>query len=113
VTSPTRGAVRLANSQRAAVYDHAAAALETAIAEMAFHFVAFAREGADPPRTEGSRVLVGAVTAAFDDVAALSAAQRGGILAPHSYAAFQGCAKEIRAGGANGVAYPSVRHAGG
>jgi len=92
---------------------YTAAALETAIAETVFHFEAFARDSADPPRSEDFRVLVGAIAAAFDDVAALPTAQRGGILAPDSYAASQVYAKEIRAGGANGVAYPSVRHAGG
>jgi len=92
---------------------YAAAALETAIAETAFHFEAFARESADPPRSEDFRVLVGAVSTAFDDVTGLPSAQQRGILAPNSYAASQAYAKEIRASGANGVAYPSVRHAGG
>jgi hypothetical protein len=92
---------------------YAAAALETAIAETVFHFEAFARDSADPPRSEDFRVLVGAVTAAFEDVAALPAAQRVSILDSESYAASQAYAKEIRAAGANGVAYPSVRHAGG
>ena len=92
---------------------YAAAALETAIAETVFHFEAFARDSADPPRSEDFRVLVGAVTAEFEDVAALPAAQRGGILDAESYAASQAYAKGIRTAGANGVAYPSVRHAGG
>jgi hypothetical protein len=92
---------------------YAAAVLETAIAETAFHFEAFARDSADPPRSEDFRVLVGAVTAEFEDVAALPAAQRVGILDPESYAASQAYAQEIRAAGADGVAYPSVRHAGG
>lgn len=92
---------------------YAAAALETAIAETVFHFEAFARDSADPPRSEEFRVLVGAVTAAFKDVAAVPVARRASILAPDSYAASQAYAKEIRASGANGVAYPSVRHAGG
>jgi len=92
---------------------YAAAALETAIAETAFHFEAFARDSADPPRSEDFRVLVGSVTAAFEDVAALPAAQLGSILDPESYAASQAYAQGIRVAGANGVAYPSVRHAGG
>ena len=61
---------------------YAAAALETAIAETVFHFEAFARDSADPPRSEDFRVLVGAVAAEFEDVAALPAAQRVGILDP-------------------------------
>ena len=80
---------------------YAAAALETAIAETAFHFEAFARESADPLRSEDFRVLVGAVSAAFDDVTGLPAAQQRGIPAPNSYAASQAYAKEIRASGAN------------
>ena len=92
---------------------YAAAALETAIVETAFHFEAFARDSADPPRSEDFRVLVGAVTAAFEDADALPAAQRVSILHADSYAASQAYAKEIRAAGANGVVYPSVRHAGG
>ena len=92
---------------------YAAAALETAIAETVFHFEVFARDSADPARSEDFRVLVGAVTAEFEDVAALPAAQRVSVLDAETYAASQTYAKEIRAAGANGVAYPSVRHAGG
>ena len=92
---------------------YASAALQTAIVETVFHFEAFARDSADPPRSEAFRVLVGAVTAAFEDVAALPALRRASILAPDSYAASQAYAKELRASGANGVAYPSVRHGGG
>ena len=43
----------------------------------------------------------------------LPAAQRVSILDPGSYVASQAYAKEVRAAGANGVAYPSVRHEGG
>ena len=78
-----------------------------------FHFEVFARDSADPPRSEDFRILIGAVTAEFEDVAALPAAQRVSILDAGSYAASQAYAKDIRAAGANGVAYPSVRHAGG
>ena len=92
---------------------YVAAALETAIAETVFHFEAFARDSADPPRSEDFRVLVGAVTAEFADVAALPARQRASILDAESYAASQVYAKALRAAGANGVAYPSVRYAGG
>lgn len=92
---------------------YAAAALETAIAETVFHFEGFARDNADPPRSEDFRVLVGAVTAEFEDVAALPAAERGSILDAQSYVASQAYAKELRAAGAHGVAYPSVRQAGG
>ena len=56
---------------------YAAAALETAIVETVFHFEAFARDSADPPRSEDFRVLAGAVTAEFEDVAALPADAAG------------------------------------
>lgn len=92
---------------------YAAAALDTAIRETVFHFETFAHDSADPPRSEDFRVLVGTIAAEFDDAAALPAAQRAGILSAESYAASQAYAKEIRAAGANGVAYPSVRHAAG
>jgi hypothetical protein len=92
---------------------YAAAALETAIAETIFHFEAFARDSADPPRSEDFRVLVGTIAAEFEDVFTLPAAQRASILDPGSYAASQAYAREIRAAGANGVAYSSVRHVGG
>jgi hypothetical protein len=59
------------------------------------------------------RVLVGTVAAAFEDVAALPAAQRAAIVDPESYVASQRYALQLRAAGANGVTYPSVRHAGG
>jgi hypothetical protein len=92
---------------------YAAAAMETAIAETVFHFEAFASDSADPPRSEDMRVLVGTVAAEFDDADALPAAQRRAILDPESYATSQGYAKQLRAAGANGIAYPSVRQAGG
>jgi len=92
---------------------YAAAALETAIAETVFHFEAFARDSADPPRNEEFRVLVGVVAEVFEDVSSLPATQQAAILDPNSYAVSQTYANEPRATGANGVAYPSVRHAGG
>jgi hypothetical protein len=92
---------------------YAAAALETAIAETVFHFEGFARDSADPPRNEDFRVLVGTVAAEFEDVTGLPEAERDAILAPHSYAASQALARKLRAAGATGITYPSVRHAGG
>ena len=57
---------------------YAAAALETAIAETVFHFEAFARDSADPPRSEDMRVLVGTVAAELEDVTALPIARSPG-----------------------------------
>lgn len=92
---------------------YAAMALETAIAETVFHFEAFARDSADPPRNEDFRVLVGSVAELFEDIAGLPAEQRAASRDPDSYATSQAYAGEIRAAGANGVTYPSVRQAGG
>jgi hypothetical protein len=92
---------------------YAAAALETAIAETVFHFEAFARDSADPVRAEDMRVLVGAVAAEFEDVAALTAPEQQAILHLESYAVSQAYAMKLRADGANGVTYPSVRHEAG
>ncbi len=58
-------------------------------------------------------MLVGTVAADFEDVAALPDAERKAILDPDSYAASQAYARQVRATGANGIAYPSVRHIGG
>lgn len=89
---------------------YAAGALETAIAETVFHFEVFARDSADPPRSEDFRVLVGTVAADFEDVARLPEAEKRMILDRRSYAASQAFARQLRAEGANGVVYPSVRH---
>ena len=92
---------------------YAAAALETAIAETVFHFEGFTRDSGDPPRAEDFRVLVGAVGADFEDVAGLPEEERHAVLDPLSYVASQALARNLRAAGANGITYPSVRHAGG
>ena len=92
---------------------YAAAELETAVAETIHHFEAFARAAGDPPRTEQMRVLVGGVDADFEDVAALPEAQRAPILDPADYSAAQAYARRLRAAGALGVVYPSVRRPGG
>lgn len=92
---------------------YAAATLATAIRETVFHFEAFARDSGDPPRAEDFRVLVGSVDASFEDVGALPEAERNAVLAPDTYTAAQRYAADLRAAGADGVTYPSVRHAGG
>ena len=92
---------------------YAAAALETAIAETVYHFESFARDSADPPRAEDMRVMVGTVADEFEDATALPETERHAILDPNSYAASQAYAKQLRAAGVNGVAYPSVRQKGG
>jgi RES domain-containing protein len=92
---------------------YAASELETAIAETIHHFEQFARDSADPVRTEDMRVLLGTVEAAFEDVAGLPEPQRAAVLDPDSYAASQPFAGALRERGSLGVVYPSVRWAGG
>jgi len=92
---------------------YAASELETATAETIFHFEEFARDSGDPMRMEDMRVLVGAVAAEFEDVAAAPEPRRSQILDPSSYAASRACALVLREAGANGVVYPSVRRGGG
>ncbi len=92
---------------------YAARELETAIAETIFHFQAFARDSRDPPRGEDMRVIIGAVDADFEDVEALPEPERGAVLAPDAYAAGQALGRRLRAAGAQGVVYPSVRRPGG
>jgi hypothetical protein len=92
---------------------YAASEPETAIAETIHHFEQFARDSGDPPRSEDMRVLVGKVDSALDDVGDLPPATRAAVLDPDSYGASQTYARGLRAGGALGVVYPSVRRAGG
>jgi hypothetical protein len=92
---------------------YATTALETAIVETVFHFEAFARDSADPPRAEDFGVLVGSIAAEFEDVMGLPKERRRAILDPHSYAASQVLARTLREAEANGITYPSVRHDGG
>lgn len=92
---------------------YAASDIETAIAETIFHFESFARDSADPPRSEQMRVLSGAVKSDFEDVFALADPERSQILDPYSYAISRAYAHDLRDHGSNGVIYPSVRRAGG
>jgi hypothetical protein len=91
---------------------YAASTLETAIAETVFHFEEFARDSNDPPRNEDMRVLVGPIQNDFEDVSALTAAERDQILDPASYAAGQAYGRRLHEQGSLGVTYPSVRLTG-
>ena len=92
---------------------YAARELRTAIRETAYHFGRFAADGADGPRYESMRVLVGRIDNRFGDVATLPAALRGRVLAPDSYVDSQPFGARLRDAGSNGVIYPSVRDPGG
>lgn len=92
---------------------YAARDLETAIRETAHHFARIARDSGDRPRYEDMRALVGTIANRFADVAALPPVQRAKVLDPDDYAASRAFALPLRATGAAGIVYPSVRHAGG
>jgi hypothetical protein len=92
---------------------YAARELATAIRETAHHFGRFAADSDDGPRYESMRVLVGRIANRFVDTARLPAALRAAVLDPDSYDASRRFGTELREAGANGVVYPSVRHAGG
>jgi hypothetical protein len=92
---------------------YAASELETAIAETIFHFEEFARDSGDPMRTEDMRVLVGGISAEFENVATLAEPRRSQILDPTSYAVSRAYGRDLRDAGADGVVYPSVRRDGG
>lgn len=83
--------------------------LETAIAETALHFEAFARDSNDSPRREDMRVLLGSIDQQFHDIGSLGNTERSAIPDPASYIANQALATDLRATGSNGVLYPSVR----
>ena len=91
---------------------YAARELVTAIAETVFHLGRFYAATADPPHAEDMRTLSGRIDARFHDL-------RGGdrlwqsCLDPEDYAASQALGLRLRAGGSNGLVWPSVRHAGG
>jgi RES domain-containing protein len=92
---------------------YAASELQTAIAETVHHFEKFALDSDDPPRSEDMRVLVGTFDAEVEDLNAQDEPVRARLLDPDDYAISQAWARGLRARGANGVYYPSVRRAGG
>lgn len=92
---------------------YAARELATAIRETAHHFGRFAADSDDGTRYENMRVLVGRIANRFVDVDRLPAVLRAAVLDPDSYDESRRFGAELRAAGANGVVYPSVRHAGG
>lgn len=92
---------------------YAAAELVTAIAETIHHFENYARDSADPARSEDMRVLVGSFDAEVDDLTAQAEPFRSQLLDPNSYSTSQTWGRGLRDGGSSGIFYPSVRRAGG
>ncbi len=92
---------------------YAGATFFTALAETIHHFEHYARDSADPPRSEDMRVLVGAINHEFDDVLELPAAEQAAILNPDDYARSRAYAAGLRNSGSAGIVYPSVRNPAG
>lgn len=85
---------------------------ETALFETMHHHARFMAATDQPPGwTSQFRELVLDVTASLHDCTGLPADDP--VLAPEEYAASQALGAALRASGADGVVYPSVRHAGG
>lgn len=91
---------------------YAARALETAIAETTYHRARFLAATREPPMELDMRVLVATLDAPLHDVRGLRGA-RPELYRSDDYAAPQALARALRAGGAWGIAYDSVRHPGG
>ena len=90
---------------------YAGDSFEVALAETLFHHARFMRATAEPSGlTSDFRELVGTVDAELHDLRADGYAL---CLDPDDYAISQGLARQLRAGGSNGVVYPSVRQGGG
>lgn len=91
---------------------YAAQEKDTAIAETKHHSAAFMRATKEAPTYLQMRLLQVKIRGPVSD---LNAAKKSHpeLLSAHSYAAPQALGKQLRAGGANGICYPSVRHTSG
>ena len=99
---------RFSDATAGALY--AAERVETALAETRHHQEAFCREGALGPLDLDLRVLTLRARGTYADLRGL---RRPALYHPTDYAASQAFAAELRAGGAQGVVYDSVRLPGG
>jgi hypothetical protein len=84
----------------------------TAIAETRYHTGKFLAATAEAPMRQQMRlytVMASGVVVDLRDDASLDA----GVLSPHDYLAGQSLGRAVRAAGAPGIAYPSVRDPGG
>lgn len=90
---------------------YAARSIDTAVAEVAHHRAIFLARTKEPPIEIDLRSYVGHVRAELHDVR--EGAAWAGVHDPDSYAASSAFARGLRAGGSWGIAYRSVRHAGG
>ncbi len=92
---------------------YCAEATETAVLETVHHHARFMRATNEAPGwTSDFRELIGNLAADLEDIRGGSPAWQP-LLDPYDYGAAQSFGADLRAGGSDGIAYPSVRHAGG
>ena len=101
---------RFADSTFGAFY--AAASLDTSIAETRYHREVFLRATHESPMEIDMRSYLCDVSASFHDIRG-KREEMPEIYDPDSYVASQKFARGLKLAGSNGVAYDSVRHAGG
>ena len=90
---------------------YAANSFEGALAETMHHHARFMAATIEPPGwTSDFRELIGKVEAEFHDLRASRA--WAACLTPNDYSVSQALGGELRAGGSNGLVYPSVRQPG-
>ena len=91
---------------------YAAASLATSIAESRFHREKFLRATREPPIELDMRTYLADVAAKFHDLRGLRA-RMPAIYDPDSYVSSQELGRALQRQKSNGIAYDSVRHAGG
>jgi len=91
---------------------YAAESVDTAIAETRFHRENFLRATSQPPMELEMRCYLADVSCELHDLRGRRA-QMADVYDPASYAASQKLGRELRDAGSNGVAFESVRRAGG
>lgn len=91
---------------------YAARTLETAVAETSYHRARFLAATREPPTELDMRVLVATLEAPLHDLRGLGAAYPS-LYRPDDYSVSQGFGRALRAAGAWGVVFDSVRHPGG
>ncbi|HET9865243.1 MAG TPA: RES family NAD+ phosphorylase [Steroidobacteraceae bacterium] len=91
---------------------YAAESLDTAVAETRFHRENFLRATSQPPMELEMRCYLADVACELHDLRGRRAELRD-VYDPASYAASQKLGRELRNAGSNGIAFESVRRAGG
>lgn len=91
---------------------YAARTLETSVAETSYHRARFLAATREPPTQLDMRVLEAEIAAGLHDLRGLRE-RFPAVYDPGDYAAGQALARRLHARGSDGVAFESVRHAGG